>query len=1298
MAACAGEENKSLVPNDHTTNNGSSSKQENPLSPGNLPPPGAESLENISSLTSNSSLFFQRKELWDSFSEELRNKVWENYSHSSQMTGAGPGGQGYYNTLFGRVSPVKSLSPTKSVSVHALVYKSKSGKKTTYYSIKMKSGNSCDAFLCVDSPQEGANTVVDSIQVSGAINMSEAGLFSPSDPVIMVSVFRETGDYVSNDVPIYGSDIQVTTVPGATPEDPSIEWGTFQKSVPLLGAGTYSLTVTALSNNGDSVNAVSIHRTVIRQDIPKVELINLTPSRGLGTTGNLNQNPNNRYAPVNNGDTVSMNYVDVNVRLLSQGTTNVGIKFENLDETGLVRYVSAGGEFRLSDQEPKLPLKTAILPLFQGYNKIRVSTYNSVMDYLNLSPSEASGFEVSLTNALPQVNIKMISPQDGSVVEASQAGESLSIQFCLTDLFSIPGNPNSKGPGECITNWQGEAPVVVFNNFEYKGAHKNFVTYNASSGIYTLSVKPSLGGNNIQVSISNTALIPNPLPRLEDPQDNSLAPVILGKTSASFVYGKVNKLFENGVLKESDNFLARGLSLEINKSLISSDVKKILTKYLNQDSFKQSLREIFAKKDSGSPVVCTETGALSISDGDTTIDFLPEGFEIGNIVVNQIEPKSDGRLHLDVSIQGFHGEANLRGFNAPVQVQIGGKDANFVPLSIWVKELRAKIALRLGKENALMKVMIERQSAGEKAVTLVGEGPMGNVAHVNSQRNPLAAGLESYDAQTGLLSKSFGESLESTILCGVEAGLNHKENGLPRWDADLLKLVSYNNLNPFRIPMEFEMLNKLLGIDLAYNILRGDIQLSARGITIRNVPMRASPSPRILNALPADIKNALVGSLSMPSQTPELAAPLPETDENKNLSLSLSEDIINQALFAATMAGMLDLDIDPNFYSNNQLSFFNKATPTVRDMFGQALDFNQNGINDDSDLPVLMKMRPKRLNPPTIHFLTAQEVVDLKTKMDSINSTGASEKNSDNTAKTLNLNGKYFRISLSNLDLAFYRVLPVGVENGGTKAFCFLKDPVYETEADYNQRPLLPDFQGSAENKRVCRQFITYDYEIALTDSCKEGFEKVIVPVKNGQIISAIPGSDEEVPMIRFKGDIILHGVIQGISRETLAKHKYVYNPDSSTEAEKLKLQENPQASNFVRIRFLSKEMGPAAPFANFALVEAHTTLTDITKDFSNQLTKTLVPFALGEDCQNLNELNISIPDKLPAEKSAQPVGLEKTLQDFGIDTLDLGLNTQHLPELKVGSDEIGGPYDSTNLYMNLKMNLGLCYLGESCQ
>lgn len=89
---CAGEENKSTVPAGNATNNGSSSNQDNPLSPGNLAPPASDTSEDLSSMASNSSLFFQKKALWDSFSEDLKNKVWENYSHSAQMTGAGPGG------------------------------------------------------------------------------------------------------------------------------------------------------------------------------------------------------------------------------------------------------------------------------------------------------------------------------------------------------------------------------------------------------------------------------------------------------------------------------------------------------------------------------------------------------------------------------------------------------------------------------------------------------------------------------------------------------------------------------------------------------------------------------------------------------------------------------------------------------------------------------------------------------------------------------------------------------------------------------------------------------------------------------------------------------------------------------------------------------------------------------------------------------------------------------------------------------------------------------------------------------
>src|SRR4030095_15390147 len=106
LAACGNESGQ---------NGGSGDSLNTAKSPnaGNLPPPGSDPSaqnSNSSAEQNQGAIFFQRKELWDTFSTELKTQVQTNYGQSGNMLGSGPGGHGYYNSLFGRTSPNFSSS------------------------------------------------------------------------------------------------------------------------------------------------------------------------------------------------------------------------------------------------------------------------------------------------------------------------------------------------------------------------------------------------------------------------------------------------------------------------------------------------------------------------------------------------------------------------------------------------------------------------------------------------------------------------------------------------------------------------------------------------------------------------------------------------------------------------------------------------------------------------------------------------------------------------------------------------------------------------------------------------------------------------------------------------------------------------------------------------------------------------------------------------------------------------------------------------------------------------------------
>jgi hypothetical protein len=140
FSACGGKEDPPPNPSNDSSATGPNA--------GNLPPPNGGL-----ALQSQNTIFFQQKDVWDGFSDGLKKEVEDNYSQSGGMMGAGAGGHGYYNTLFGRVSPTFG-SPSSFPPITA---QGAGGKKTTF--VVMADTIGCDvatAFCASDQPRTAA--------------------------------------------------------------------------------------------------------------------------------------------------------------------------------------------------------------------------------------------------------------------------------------------------------------------------------------------------------------------------------------------------------------------------------------------------------------------------------------------------------------------------------------------------------------------------------------------------------------------------------------------------------------------------------------------------------------------------------------------------------------------------------------------------------------------------------------------------------------------------------------------------------------------------------------------------------------------------------------------------------------------------------------------------------------------------------------------------------------------------------------------------------------------------------------
>src|SRR4030095_12603967 len=306
-----------------------------------------------------------------------------------------------------------------------------------------------------------------------------------------------------------------------------------------------------------------------------------------------------------------------------------------------------------------------------------------------------------------------------------------------------------------------------------------------------------------------------------------------------------------GDYAESNTFTKRGLSLEINKKILTDDVKKMLVKFLNKPDFKDTFKSAFGSAAPTAPNVCWEYGSPVNASGDTTVEFLDEGFELGSFEVTDFTPRNDNLMVVTAILNGLKAKANLRGLNAPT-VTYGGHDIGFIPLDINIAKLTIKVGIRFPKREGISYLDVlhlHAQNGVPEVIEIEGGNGLGGYIHIDSTRHPSASGLELTENGRGTVAKQFYDTVSRTILCGIENGLNAPEHfnidnppatGMGYWIADLKNLVGYNNLNPFRIHLEFDLLNKLVGIDIAYDALRGDITFNDRGLQIQNVPLRIS--------------------------------------------------------------------------------------------------------------------------------------------------------------------------------------------------------------------------------------------------------------------------------------------------------------------------------------------------------------------------------------------------------------------------------------------------------------------------
>jgi len=1253
-----------------------SSSQAKPFNPSevepnihiNVPPPEGKSSETSAALPPNTAEnFFNGKEAYDDFSDPLKDRIYETYSVDPSQNLQG-NGHGYYNTLMGRTAPIL-YRQTAQYKIRA----EKSGDVQALEAEGEGVDEGCDptgTFLCLDTPQDGFETVHPGVDVIGKIDLTQLAVFSANDPVAVISVFNNSGGGASAEIPVMPADVQST-------DNPDI--GKFSAAVGLSGAGHFTIVVSAFRTlDGGSNELFSIMVTGTRLEAPEIEFAQAVPSpiNKLAAAGHETD-------PVENNAVIASEFLNLKVKLLTAGGAGIQIKFNDSNENDELQ----SSVVALPTSEGAETFAIGKVPLHQGINKIKVIARSPALDaVLGDAAPPPSIVEFTVFNADGGPRLKILSPaHDGVVTQTSATGQLVDLKFCYTFIPSkTTGNSGGSASlptinDECKTGNLGFDPEVMLNGIKIVGNDQ--FNYDSTQGIFTVKLEPTFGVNVYEIKSVDQINGSNEQTRSQSYHAGAIA------------FGSPMKLIENGQISSGiGTMTARGLNLDLDKKLIEGDVKKVLLKFLNRPQTSDLVLGIFKKTATTPGYVCYELEQQLVSGGDTSIEFDPETFTLGSVEVKEIAPSGDGTLHVSATINGMHGDAELRAVDGR-EVTYYGQDIGFLPLRIDIAKLEIKLAVAFTKkadqdlnldgavdEKDERSVLDLRKIEGQELITVVGDGELGNYVTVDPSRNPHAAGAQFLDEQQGLIKRQFKTSLEGTFLCGIEEGQNHVLTGaLGKGVLDLTKLTGYN-ANIFRLAFNFELLGKAVGLDIAYNILLGDIRFDSEGIHILNAPLRFNPGPTQLTKLAADYAEGIIGAVSRFFTSAELEPSQNNTTENHQAALGLGEDAINQVLSAAVLSGLVDLDVDANFYSKNKIT----PTKSLAPMGGSAsrlapeIDVNLDGRTDSEDAlsPLLLRVKADKRVTPMLTFLSAsevqrmaQEVIARQGPAGTPDPQGTDDPVAAPGPSIVDAEGRYFKLALPNLELAVYRTTPVPESEGGVRTYC--------------ERPVPTSYNSTLTAKGLCAvpddaKTLVPIENLPSGVTCPEA-NLVKIPAKNGNIISyegpSAENSENPKPLYRIKANVMIHGEIKGVVRAASGA-EFLTNP-------------NPLEKTKIQLRVLPNVGAGDNPYfiTSMQVLENNTNKSDtqIQDDWKTTLTG-----ALGDPCKFFNELVIPIPEKIAGKIPAGETEPQDLLPDFGVEALDIGIVN---PEDSATLGHIPTAYiDDSRLYLDILAHVGLIF------
>lgn len=1297
---------------------------------GNLPPPSQAQV-------GQGDAFFKNKEIYDAYSPEMKALVQKNYESSFKKLNPEVAKSGtYVVTPMGHAisladSPKETFSETNIQNASNQLGDIAYGVMT-----------SCDPskdFVCVEQPIDNDSVDVASpnITIKGSMDVCRSAVFYPV-PDLNVIVYDKMGteiykrsfcDVAKTPMGMPACNTQPNTedlgatgrCSGATPA----RIGNFLIPTVSLnkGQGKYKIVFDATDRLGLAPKVVNV---VVSGD-PEIALADKDPFLS------PNKDPGNLYpdgvpklnTPVNNNDQVSMAYVRAKIKLVSEGSAGIALQFENYTgnpddadpmKRGSLRYTTSGNFTNYTD-----------LKLFRGVNFFKVKAYRvgKPMPVFNSKNSLLFSF----TNEVdPTVKVKILSKEIKTVEVpikpacsmkdnqpycppckeeggktlcefcwldtdnktrickyqevSTYKTEAVTVSFCFEQGPSLPGKTLPLDGQGCITNWRNEPTdrSVIVNG---RAIDSTKISQTAP-GIFKFEVIPP----DLQVGV-NFFKIDGAYGGWDSAKPD-LGLKITGTAVDSFGSGKVLPLFtNNGQLNNKSDSFIPGMqavtSIQVHEKVLNEDLKRMVMNYLNADSFAQNLNKLL--QSGGTPTYATcnvSSGRTVTDDGKFSAETLP-GFKIGSRSVDPwgITLSKDGvnRFYITLTINGLHG---------PMNFITGSNVADRIPIELGIAQLKVNIAARFVQDpkTRLNQLVIEQQP---EATSMI---------HVGRDYSFDAAGRfihSDYTSEIDRFQNSFIDAIEANLRCFITNKINKNPT-------DILELVNYDLNDPLRFSTTFDFLGSQKSIDVAYDLLRAsnisftDIDLLnpalGKKLQITNVPIRINPGASTLTQLLGDanfsaiVKSVFsVGAFSSPAYVP--APPPPGTkpavvDQDHQIIAGFYEDLLNQALFALSEGGLLDLTVDPSFFTKNGIPFLYQATLQASDILANTkIDINQDGVIDANDTknPVQLRTMTDKILPPHLHFLNYNEKSQWINQMEK-------EAKADGRTISIDRKANYFRLTLSNFEIGIYAV---EATPNGLKTYCkgkSIPDPDIDPATQkFRTRgagatPLITPLPAGSAGP-VCAQPVSIFFPLADgTKSCPlnkdmSPMTSVEVQTDNGKVISAIKGQTE-APLAKVRLDMVLYGVIQGTFEEKLTSDLY-------DNAGNIKTNE-PKPAKFIRIRLLDSSknnFGSAGFFKNVMVTKNNTGETDanIVERLDAILGTAFNPTTDQPDCGAVGEFTIRLDSlRFPGEKTAADSSLVKLLGDLGVSYLDLGGSRKEEWPLIVGNES----------YQNIFLNLGI--------